>query len=471
LYGPLLFLLQNCPQLKPISKAEFDIHAQKAYPGPKRVKYDKAFKDAGNIVSKKEPNPISGKGGELLVLRPGNYVKTRLIFPYEPAKHVENDAILWSLGVKKILVEFFNSQSYDPPRGSLKPSFRIRIPQKGTNREIESFLAAVPDHAMLALLSGDDSYNLLRRGGKYLTLAADLKSCDTTLGPHIRPLLSILIKLGLPAIVANQVDKMCTGPFHWRNFVKCKDGRKGCLKGVVNVNKINASGNPMTTVITVLVNCTFQYAAWKSWDGNPNNWKFALQMTAQRLGIKVEAEDHGNKYMNPIGVDSFLSCVPIRPAGEFIVIPKSHTKALIIKGVKQRDKGRSFLVGLHQRALNPALRATHLGVAILNMFCNCLRGKPIPEGLPPPWNPYKINFEEETNPRHTVLEEIEFYNRFAKEIWHNGHEITMEDFVAEVALLGKLDLSTYPRVSSHELPIITMMAEAHYNAKLPLGAG
>jgi hypothetical protein len=129
--------------------------------------------------------------------------------------------------------------------------------------------------------------------------------------------------------------------------------------------------------------------------------------------------------------------------------------------VKQRDKGNSYLVGLHQRALNPALRATHLGVAIHNMLCNYLRGKPVPEGLPPPWNPYKIYFDEDTSPRHSVLEEIDFYNRFSKT------KIKMEDFQAEVALLGELDLSTHPRVSSHELPIITMMASAHYNAKIP----
>jgi hypothetical protein len=447
-------LLSRLPALIPWTVPKFIEHAREHWPQPKVKRYVEALAER-NLSPELPSKEISGKANELLPWRNGTWVKTRIVYPYSPAHHVRHDTILWALSVKEILVEHINSTTH---RSGDKPPLYLRIPKRGTDIEIEELINSMAP-GLLALMSGDDSYGVFKskkavRKLFLWTLAADLKSCDTTLGALVKPALDVLVGAGMPQAVADHILWMCEGPFLWKYYGKDLNGDKLTVKAILRIARLNGSGNPFTTILTFLVNSVLHWTAWSYWDGNPNTWSRSLGEAANYFGVRVETEDHGNgTNMNPIGCDTFLSCVPIlKESGIVVVIPKCHVKALIIKGSKQHEKGASFLRGIATRAQDPKLTVTHYGCEIRKCFERFLSGRRIPEDLGGIENPYKMVFTPQESPKLTMTEELKYYQNYG--------QFSMSDFVAELATWSRIDLSEGQ--GALELPIMEAMARACY---------
>jgi len=391
------------------------------------------------------------------------YVKIRAIFPYPPEVHTKNDCILWALAAKEIVCDALNQSAYEAEG---KPTLFIRVPKKGTNSEIAQILNEMPK-GLLSMIAGDDSLDALRTtNGKMWTTAADLESCDTTLGELIEPVLKALTSKGLPDVVADHVRDTCTGPFTFEHHDTDEHGDPLFYKVVVRIMRINGSGHSLTTLLTVLVNASIKLRAWELWNGEPPTWPRALRAACAEFGTRVSIEDHGNDGMNPIGMDTFLSCVPMREkkigklfslGGEYrfpiVAIPKGHIKALFIKGVRGELKGKTNLAGIAARARDPAFTHTWMGMAMRGAMCRFLVGKPVPPEEGEPKNPYKLRYEELEEPLIDMSSELAYYQQFG--------DFTMADFVFEMANWSRVEEFPVTNVGN-QFRILAAVARAQY---------
>ena len=451
--GILRAVLKDMPMLAPLTKGEFFEHVKTRYPASKIKRYEKAFELEGLDLDdfKKE---IAGKSREILRWRSSSegerFVKCRVIYPFPPEVHVRYDSICWSLGVKKILIEFVNRSLFSSEG---KPDLRLRIPVFATAAEIEEVLDTLPRKSMTCIIAGDDGYDAFRGAkNKIQTNACDLRSCDTTLGPLIEPVLDALVDKGLPVTVKNHIMELCQGPFHWECYARGFGGERMHFKGKLYIARLNGSGNPFTTLITLLVSMILRYLAWTHWDGEPETWKHSSLSAAKVLRVDVEFEDHNlGGGMNPPGHDTFLSCVPILTRTGFKVIPKGPIKVLLVKGERDLDKGRSLLTAIANRARDPALSVTHYGLAIRGAYLRYLVGKPVPTEVGEVVNPYKISFEEHQSPKLTLDEELTYYQQYGN--------FTMTDFLEELSMWSLVELPE----AEVGFAILKALAAAHYS--------
>jgi hypothetical protein len=441
-------LLQDCPPFHRMSDADFIAHAHECWDKTKVFAYQEALDEEPHVLTK-PIKEVSGKSNELLRWRDGSHVKCRVVYPYKPADHVRYHSIHWALQIKKIVIAHVNLSVLE---GGGKPPLHMYIPVKGTAMEIAERINSQERKSMLSLLSGDDSYDCYRSAsGKVGTNAADLRSCDTTLGELVRPVLQALVARGMPHQVEDHILDLCSGKFKWKSHQKHRDGGDIVFSGTLWVEMLNGSGNPLTTLLTLLVNCSLRVLTWQMWNGDPSHWRVSLGQGAKLLGVDIEFEEHGYSGMNPIGRDTFLSCVPIKTATTVVVIPKGHIKALVVKGEKEHFKGFSLLCGIAARANDPALSTTHYGTAIRDSYRRYLHGKPVPLGQPSPKNPYKLAFEESARPLLTLEEEATYYSQFG--------DFDVRDLGEELGVWQRGDLPYH----GQRFPILEAIAKAHYS--------
>jgi len=370
-------------------------------------------------------------------------VKCRLVFTFQPEHHIP--LIFDALALKSVIYEIANRVEFTTKSYPLT----MFIPTKGTATEMERHLDSLPHNIICCSLSGDDGRDDLKRYGAdwephINQMSCDLKSCDITLGNLIDPILFYLLLLGLSQTNVDRARDMLLAPKVFQHEVGGSN-----VTITLNHQMINCSGVALTTIITVCAKMLHVLKTAQVWDGELSTYRQASTQAATDLGLEVEFEDHGSTDgWSPMGRCSFLSSCAVLEDGHHRVIPKSFTKALVVKGKTLQDRGRTLDYAVAQRAMIPSLLLTPYGAAISGALRRHSSHNPVPE-VP---EPYKLNFDN----IEPIRPETEFdYLRGFRAL----SDLRYEDYLAEIDAWQTVQ--DFP-VDGNNFFIARAMASEHY---------
>lgn len=442
----------------PLTEEEFERHMTDSN-FPKRKK--EAYRLAMRTYKTQPPEtattaPISGKSNELLKVREGKQVKTRIVHVFEPSAHWPD--ITYALGAKKLLATFVREYTFQAGTNDRQDNCFVYKclfyrPEKGTTTEMAEPLARLQAKEVLINYSGDDSKLSIKKVLDICELAVDLKSCDTTIQDGLlAEVHSVLRTIGVPKFVTDRVMQYNRAP----KQARVRQGESLRTIRLALAHAMNASGTVLTTLTTDLVMLMFWTKVFKQWDGNLNRLVSLVGETARVLGLKLTIERPplvGPSGLAPLGQCTFLSHLAFeKDTGELIYVPASFTKSLLFKGRNQQDRGKSRDFAVATRCQESRLSATPLSRAYQRALYRHLLDHPVPwVGAPAP-NVYKAEFDHKVG--LTEDEEFRLLSRLDESITHSVYQ-------AEIDAWN--DVHKFPVAATPgSFPIAEFLARFHY---------
>jgi hypothetical protein len=452
-FNDLLETIPMMGSLEQLSMDRFEDHMAKAgWTKSKKESYrqaitefesgDYTLSDIGTTIKA----TFAGKSRETLRFRAEGYTKTRIVYTFEPRIHAPMIRATVPLkyatavALRQMLVPFLGGR------------LTFVVPLKGTSLEMEAAMHNCLTDESLIFIAGDDTYLYLpataTRAG--LTLAVDLKSCDTTITkPKLEGGYQVMAKLGMPGELIDVVR-------HLNSCVKVCDLSRVCdtpkVRLTLRHRAMNCSGVGTTTVQTIITVAALYLMTARNHDGRLGSIVETLKDTATKLGLSLEIEKHKttrSSGLTPVGPTSFLSNCPfIDRNGVIRVVPKSNTKLLLIKGVRKVHRGKDITEGMLARATEPRLNVDPIGRAMRAAFVRNSNGAKLRKQAE---NPYKFEVDQDYMLDET--EHFRFVNQFGT--------ITMEQYQTELANWETCILPMNPCFAG-AFPVTELLAEAHY---------